>query len=136
MNYYDNSYYYPATTAVKSAINASLIWTIIALVLAVVGGIVLYFTVFSKKNDGKYKGFMKVLYDLVHFKYFVIDDIYRILYIVSALATTLLSFNYIGKWPFLVILIGGNLVLRITFECFMLFINLCYNVRDLANKKK
>ena len=136
MNYYDNSYYYPTTTAVKSAVTGSLIWTIIALVLAVVGGIVLYFTVFSKKNENKYNGVMRVLYDLVQFKYFVIDDIYRILYIVSVLAVTLLSFNYIGKWQFLVILIGGNLVLRVTFECFMLFINLCHNVRDMANKKK
>ena len=61
-----------ATQAASSAMG-SLIWSIIALVLAIVGGIALYFTVFSKKNDGKYTGIMAKLYDLVQFKYFVIE---------------------------------------------------------------
>lgn len=135
MSRYDSSYFNP-TTQVANTINGMLIWTIVAIVLAVIGGIVLYFTIFSKKNEGKYKGFMAVLYDLVHFKYFVIDDLARIFYIVSALAVTLLSFNFIGKWQFLVILLGGNLILRITYEFMMLFINLCHDVRDINSKTK
>ena len=137
MAYYDNSYFNkPDVTSVTTGVNGQLVWTIIALVLAVVGGIVLYFTVFSKKNDGKYTGFMGTLYDLVHFKYFVIDDLFRILYIMSVLGVTLLSLNYIGKWQFLVVLLGGNLVLRISYEFMMLFIELCHNVRNISNKSK
>lgn len=134
MSYYDNSYFTPTT--VQSNITGSLVWTIISLVLAVVGGIALYFTVFSKKNENKYTGFMEVLYNLVHFKYFVIDDLFRILYIISTIAVTLLSFNYIGNWKFLIILLGGNLGLRISYESFMLFIELCHNVRNISNKSK
>ena len=136
MSYYDNSYFNTPTANVVNSINSQLIWTIIAIVLSIVGGIVLYFTIFSKKNDEKYTGFMKILYDLVHFKYLVIEDIFRILYIISVLAIILLSFNYIGKWQFLVILVGGNLILRISYEFMMLFIELSHNVRDISNKKK
>ena len=79
---------------------------------------------------------MAVLYNLVHFKYFVIDDIFRILYIISVLFITLYSFSFIGKWQFLVILLGGNLLLRISYEFMMLFMELCHNVRNISNKTK
>ena len=134
MGYYDTDYFNTPTTV--SRVTGSLVWTIIALVLAIGGGIVLYFTVFSKKNENKYTGFMQKLYNFVHFKYFVIDDLFKILYMVSALSVTLLSLNFIGHWQFLVYLIGGNIVLRISYELFILFIDLCHNVRDIANKKK
>ena len=137
MSYYDSSYFNnPTVTTVTSSISGQLIWTIIAIVFSIVGGVALYFTIFSKKNDNKYKGFMGILYDLVHFKYFVIDDIFRILYIISVLFITLLSFSYIGKWQFLIILVGGNLLLRVSYEFMMLFMELCHNVRNISNKTK
>lgn len=137
MSYYDSSYFNnPTVTTVTSNITGQLIWTIIAIVISIVGGIALYFTVFSKKNDEKYKGVMSIVYNLVHFKYFVIDDIFRILYIISVLFITLYSFSFIGKWQFLVILVGGNLLLRISYEFMMLFMELCHNVRNISNKTK
>ena len=136
MSYYDDSYFVGTPEVVKASIDSSLVWMIIALVVAVIGGIALYFTVFNKKNDGKYNGFMAKLYDLVHFKYFVIDDLFRVLYLISAIAVTLLSLQYLANWRFLVILVGGNLALRISFEFFMLFMELCHNVRNIANKSK
>lgn len=137
MSYYDSSYFNnPTVTTVTSNITGQLIWTIIAIVISIVGGIALYFTIFSKKNDEKYKGVMSIVYNLVHFKYFVIDDIFRILYIISVLFITLYSFSFIGKWQFLVILLGGNLLLRISYEFMMLFMELCHNVRNISNKTK
>lgn len=137
MSYYDSSYFNnPTVTTATSHITGQLIWTIIAIVISIVGGIALYFTVFSKKNDEKYKGVMSIVYNLVHFKYFVIDDIFRILYIISVLFITLYSFNFIGRWQFLVILLGGNLLLRISYEFMMLFMELCHNVRNISNKTK
>ena len=135
MSYYDDSYF-TTTNAVKEAINGPLIWTIISIVLAIVGGVVLYFTVFNKSNESKYRGFMAKIYELVHFKYFLIDDLFKILYIICALAITLLSLNYIGNWKFLVILIAGNVALRISFEFTMLFMELCNNVRNISKKGK
>ena len=92
MDMYDYSYI--GETNSTSSLAGSLVWTIIAVVLAVIGGIALYFTVFSKNNEKKYTGFMAKLYEWFQFKYFVIDDLFRIAYIVSALALTLLSFKY------------------------------------------
>ena len=42
---------------------ASGIWTIVSVILAIIGGIVLYFTFLSKKNEGKFTGFLGWLYD-------------------------------------------------------------------------
>ena len=56
MSYYDSSYFNPTTEVVSQSISTTLVWTIIALVLAVVGGITLYFTLFNKNKEGKYKG--------------------------------------------------------------------------------
>lgn len=39
------------------------IWVIISFVIALVGGICLYFTVFSDKNEKSYTGFMAKLYE-------------------------------------------------------------------------
>jgi hypothetical protein len=134
MSYYDSSYF--TQEKASSAISYSTIWTIVSLVLAVCIGITLYFTIFSKKNEDKYNGFMLKLYNLVHFKFLIIEDIFKILYLISAIAITLLSLNYICNWKFLVVLLGGNLMLRIFYELFTLFIELCSNVRKIANKNK
>ena len=41
-------------TLTTTRVASSAIWTIIAAILAVIGGIVLYFTFLSKKNEGKF----------------------------------------------------------------------------------
>ena len=75
MDMYD--YGYLGETSRTSSLAGSLVQTIIAVVLAVIGGIALYFTVFSKNNEKKYTGFMAKLYEWFQFKYFVIDDLFR-----------------------------------------------------------
>ena len=44
------------------------VWIIVSIFLAVIGGIFLYNTYFSKTNEKKLTGIMKVLYDYVNFK--------------------------------------------------------------------
>ena len=129
MDMYD--YGYLGETRSTSSLAGSLVWTIIAVVLAVIGGIALYFTVFSKNNEKKYTGFMAKLYEWFQFKYFVIDDLFRIGYIVSALALTLLSFNLISTsfLSFILVLVLGNIGLRVSFELLMLFTEMCYNIK-------
>lgn len=135
MSYYDYDLVDPNYT---SSINGSLVWVIISLVLAVLGGITLYFTVFSKNNEKKYKGFMAKLYDIVTFKYFFIDDLFRIVYLISAIAVTLLSFTYVGSSfiTFILVLVFGNVGLRLSFELLMLFTEMCYNIREINKKIK
>ena len=76
-----------------SSSSASAIWSIISVVLAVVGGIVLYFTFLRKKNDGKFKGFLGWLYDFLTFKKMMIEEILRVCYLIMAIFITLASFK-------------------------------------------
>ncbi len=137
MSYYDPNYFNNVqNNVVSNNVNGQLIWVIISFVLAVIAAVVLYLTVFDKTKDGKYNGFMSKLYDFVHFKYFIIDDLFKIFYLICAISITLVSLAYLGNYKFLLILLGGNLALRISYELLMLFIELCHNVRKISNKNK
>ena len=130
MNYnlgYDYDYGVASSTSV---------WTIVAFILAIIGGIVLYFTVFSKQNEKKYKGFMAWLYDFVTFKKLMLETILKVLYIVTALFITLSSFALVSVnfVTFLLYLIVGNVLARIVYEFSLLMITICKNTTEM-NKK-
>lgn len=114
----------------------SITWIIIAAVIAVIGGIVLYFTFLSKKNEGKFKGFLGWAYEFFNFKKFTIDAFLRIIYLILAIFITLASFSVINLsfGGFLAILLGGNLVLRIIFEFSLIVLVICRNIIDINNK--
>ena len=88
---------------------ASGIWTIVSVILAIIGGIVLYFTFLSKKNEGKFTGFLGWLYDFLTFKKMMIENVLKILYIIVALFVTLSSFGLISiSSPFSEIYFGSD----------------------------
>ena len=118
--------------------SANSIWIIIAAVLAVVGGIVVYFTFLSKKNEGKFKGFLGWLYDFLQFKTLVIEFALKATYIALAIFMTLSSFALIGSnfLSFLLTITIGNLLLRIVYEGLILFIKICNNVSQINKKMK
>ncbi len=96
---------------------------------AVAGGIVLSATVFSKKNDGRYKGFMGKLYDLVNFKKFAVVPLLRATYITLVIYVTfeaIMCFPTYGFWTglgrFALTLVVGNAALRIIYEIIMLLV--------------
>ena len=68
-------YDYMMGSSSPSLFNGLGVWGIIAIVAAIIGGICLYFTVFSDKNKGAYTGFMAKLYDFVKFKKMFINDV-------------------------------------------------------------
>ena len=84
----------PTTTATKAA--SGMIWIVISAILAVIGGIVLYFTFLSKKNEGKFTGFLGWMYDFLTFKKMMIENLLKILYLIAALFITLGSFALIS----------------------------------------
>lgn len=63
-----NSYYYGSYSNNLDRVADTSIWVIISLVLAIVGGILIYFLFLNKKNDGKFNGFVGWLYDFLSFK--------------------------------------------------------------------
>ena len=118
--------------------NGVMIWMVISVVLAIIGGICLYFTVFSKANENKFTGFMKWLYDFVTFKKMMLESLFRVLYIIVAIYVTLSSFALISTSfvAFLGMLVLGNLVARITFEFSLVLLTICKNTTEINSKMK
>ena len=112
------------------------VWTIISILLAVIGGIFLYATYFSKEKDNTYTGFKKVLYEFLNFKITIIEPIFRVAYIITAIAITLSSFSYLTTnfFTFLCILVFGNIIARLSFEFFLLILKLFKDVAEINTK--
>ena len=115
--------------------NGSTIWGIVSLVLAVVGGIALYFTFLRKKNDGKFKGFWGWMYDFLAFKKMFVEEILKVLYYMVAIFITLGSFTIINQFGmFLVTLVIGNIIARLTFELMLVVLVICRNTTTIATR--
>ena len=104
---------------------ASGIWTIVSVILAIIGGIVLYFT-----------GFLGWLYDFLTFKKMMIENVLKILYIIVALFVTLSSFGLmsISFLAFLLTLVIGNVLTRVIYELLLVKLVICKNTTEI-NKK-
>lgn len=109
----------------------ALIWIIIAAVLAVVGGLVLYFTFLSKKNDGKFKGFLGWLHDFLTFKKMFIENLLRVTYLILTLFVTLSSFAAGSFLAFLATIVLGNLSVRIIYEFSLILLIICRNTTEI-----
>ena len=129
-----------STRSLDSAVGAS-IWVIVSLILAIVGGILIYFLFLSKKNEGKFKGFLGWVYDFLSFKKFFLEAVLKITYLVVAIYITLSSFamiasNFLG---FILTLVFGNVLARIIYEFSLLVLVICRNTTEinakLSNKK-
>ena len=125
------------TTAASSAVD-SAVWLIVSLILAVIGGILIYFLFLSKKNEGKFTGFLGWLYDFLSFKKMFLETLLKITYLVFALYVTLSSFAMIGSnfFGFLATLVLGNLVVRIIYEFSLILLVICRNTTEIAKNTK
>ena len=120
----------------SSAMDTLGVWSIIALVIAVVGGIALYFTFLNKKNDGKWTGFLGWLYNTLTFKNMIVETILKILYLVIAIFITLYSLGLIAVNIILALglLVIVNIILRVCYEFMLLAIITCRNTSDINSK--
>lgn len=125
-----------ASSYASSASNstAALVWMIVSAVLAVIGGIVLYFTFLSKKNEGKFKGFLTWLYDFLTFKKMFIENLLKVTYLILALFITLSSFGTGSFLGFIATLVLGNLAIRVAYEFSLVLLVMCRNTTEI-NKK-
>ena len=112
------------------------IWVIISAVIAVIGGIVLHFTFLRKSNEGKFNKFLGWMYDFLTFKKMLIENILKVLYLIFAIFITLASFSIIGQsfLSFIVVLLGGNLLVRIVYEFSLILLVICRNTTDISAK--
>ena len=133
---YSNSYA-KNTAGVNSLFSSgNLIWLIISIVIAIIGGIVLYFTFLSKKNEGKFTGFLGWMYDFLTFKKLTIENVLKILYLIFAIYITLSSFSVISVsfLAFLMYLIIGNLIVRVAYEMLLVKLIICRNTTEISKK--
>lgn len=111
-------------------------WMIVSVVIAIIGGIALYFTVFSKQNENKYQGFMSWLYEFFTFKKMVLESLLKVLYCIVAIYITISSLGLLSTsfLSFLCTLVFGNLFARLLFEFLLLLLTICKNTTEINDK--
>lgn len=132
------SYNYGATTTSMNNMVGNYVWIIISLILAIVGGLLIYFLFLSKKNEGKFTGFLGWLYDFLSFKKMFLESLLKITYLVVALYVTLASFSLIAVnfALFLATLVLGNVLVRVVYEFALLLLVICKNTTEIAKNTK
>jgi hypothetical protein len=131
-------YGYPGMDLLSGMYQSSTAVIIFA-IIAVIGGIALYFTFLSPKNENKFTGFTGWLYGFLHFKKLLLESLLKILYVVTAIFITLFSFYLLfaaSFWTFLGMLVIGNVVWRIAYEFMLLIIVISRNTSDINRKLK
>ena len=113
------------------------VWTIIALVLAIIGAFLAYF-LFVKPNKNYPQKFVNWLRSFLNFNEMLIEPILKITYIFFAIFITLTSFNFISvSFPyFLLYLIIGNLLVRVVYEASMMMVGIWKNTKEINKKMK
>ena len=131
---YDFDYYTPS---ISSSAAGSIVWTIVSVVLAIIGGIIAY-VLFVNKDIKLENKFLIWLKELLSFKKLLIETILKVTYVILAIFITLTSFNMIGTsfFGFLLYLIIGNVVLRIIYESSLIILMIWKNTSEINNKMK
>ena len=131
-----NGYYYSYSTPMMNYLNSGLVIGITAIVAALLG-VILYYTFFSKRNEGRFTGLKEKLYNMMTFNRFYAEDLLKFLYIVLTCALTAAGIAAIVLGSFLsgiTVLVVGNLGLRLGFELLMMFIMLCRKTVSMDRK--
>ena len=121
-----------------SQTESSLTWMVIALLLAVIGGILIYFLFLKKENKSKYTGFVKYLYEFLSFKKMWLETILKVSYLILAIYITLTSFELISTsfMAFVLTLVFGNIILRVIYELSLVLLTICRNTTEINKKLK
>lgn len=138
MPQYDTDIITNSISTNNQSFTISEVWIIISLLLAVIGGIILYNTYFSKEKDNKYNGYKKILYDYINFNITIIEPLFKVLYLILSIAITLISLTFITTnfFKFIGIIVFGNIILRLIFEFILLMLKLFKDVSEINKKTK
>lgn len=113
------------------------IWSIIALVLAIVGGILVHFLFVKAKQTPK-GAFLVWLKDFLAFKTMWIEPIMKVLYYIATIFCILVSFAFIGTSfiAFITTLVLAPIGIRLMYEGVMMFIMIWRNTQAIADNTK
>lgn len=125
-------------STISASSNSTTSNGLIAFIIAIAASIVIYFVFMDKKEESKYTGFVKKLYDFLHFKINFIEAFLKIAYITTTLYVTITSFSLIkvDVALFFVTLILGNIIIRILYEAAFLLYNIYLNTKEINSKLK
>ncbi len=131
---YDFDVYSPS---ISPNATGSLVWTIVSVILAIIGGILAY-VLFINKNTKLENKFLIWLRDFLSFKNLLLETILKVTYVILAIFVTLTSFNMIGVsfFGFLLYLVIGNVVLRIIYESSLMLLMIWKNTSEINKKMK
>ena len=119
-----------------SSVASDAIWIIVSLILAIVGGFIVYFLFLSKKNEGRFTGFLGWLYDFLSFKKMTLEIILKVTYLMCAIFATLsplagIGDNFLGT---IVSIVVSNIFIRLIYEFSLILLVICRNTTEI-NKK-
>jgi len=116
---------------------ASIVWSVLAVVLAIVGGILVY-TLFLNNKKLKLNGFLAWLKNFLNFNTMMLEVILKVLYLIATIYVILSSFSLIGTnfLLFLITLVVGPVIVRIIFESSLMFIMIWKNTSDISKNTK
>ena len=112
-------------------------WTIVALILSIVGGILAYF-LFVKKDVKIQNKYLLWLKSFLDFKEILIETILKVTYLIFAIFITLTAFKLISVsfMGFLATLVLGNVLLRLGYEASLMFVMIWKNTSEINKKLK
>ena len=129
--------YYTTGYLNEYAYGSANAWTIAALIIAICGAVIGYFLFI--KPDKKYpNNFVNWLRSFLNFNEMLIEPILKVTYMFMAVFITLSSFNLISVnfLSFLLVLVLGNLLIRVVYEASMMMVAIWKNTKEINNKMK
>lgn len=132
----DYDYLLGETTNTVNKVAGTAVWTVIAFIIAIAAGIMIYF-MFVKDNKPVSEKLQK-LKDLLDFKTMLIEPILKIVYIIATVFIILFSFGLISLnfVSFLMVLILGPIGIRIVYELMMINIMIWKNTKEINDNIK
>lgn len=132
----DYDYLLGETTNTVNKVAGTAVWTVIAFIIAIAAGIMIYF-MFVKDNKPVSEKLQK-LKDLLDFKTMLIEPILKIVYIIATVFIILFSFGLISLnfVSFLMVLILGPIAIRIVYELMMINIMIWKNAKEINDNIK
>lgn len=132
---YNYGYDYITDSSVNS-VAGTLVWTIIAFVIAIAAGIMIYFM--FVKNEKKVNANLQKLKNILDFKTMLIEPILKIVYIICTVFIILFSFGLISTSfiSFLLTLILGPIIIRIVYELALINVMIWKNTKEINESLK
>lgn len=112
---------------------------VVGLIFALAVTVLLFCSILSKSKEGTFTGFKKVVRDFFNLKYLILERIAKFLYVLFTLCTIFTGFFLLFGKTFLIgfiMMVFGPIVLRLSYELFMMIILLVKNTMEINAKIK